>query len=296
MGQLTQYYVRTFPPCPGRAVRSCADREARGSALARRNRERTHIVDGGGDGGPQRLRIAGGVREQCATLVRGNQWHRQVARIGVGAQVATVTHRLQARAEQFDPLVVSGGQVVVDFVVGLDQLARQGPIYAASDPVHRIDVGDAGIGPRLQRIEAVERGELRLSVEVPHIVSAYVDDVPGQVALVVEVVGDLGSADFGGAPHLVDAGVGDAALEHQPGRGLDDARTGRQTLVGVPRRGCSVTWWPWARTDPPALRGRRLRARRGAAAESVRHCRWRTSASSSPRNESHRRAAIPLGR
>ena len=46
-----------------------------GSDLAgwRRDCKRAHIVDGGIDGGPQRLRIAGRVREQGAALMRGNQ-------------------------------------------------------------------------------------------------------------------------------------------------------------------------------------------------------------------------------
>ena len=201
-------------------------------------RKGAHIVDGGVDGDPQWFRVAGGVRDHRAALVRDDQRYGQVSRVGVGAQIAASPHRREPGLEQLEPFVVPVGEIVADFVVGVDQLARQRTVDASAQAVDGVDVGHAGVGPRLQGIEAVERAELRLGVECHDVVAACGDDLAGQIALVAKVVRDLGSAHPGGAAHFVDAGVGDAALEHEPCGDTDDACPGRQSFAGESR--CAV--------------------------------------------------------
>src|ERR1700739_4496182 len=107
------------------------------------------------------------------------------------------------------------------------------------------------------------------------------DDLTGQIALVVEVVGYLRSADPRGAPHLFDAGVGDAALEHETGGDVNDARASSQPLPGEPRRGMfrhvaalrarGISWlsrWGAGRVNGAVVAG------------PVRRYRWRTCADS----------------
>ena len=67
------------------------------------------------------------------------------------------------------------------------------------------------IGPRVQRFEAVQGVQLRLSVKLPYVVAARADHLAGQIALVVEIVRDLRSADGRRVAHLFDAGAGNAA-------------------------------------------------------------------------------------
>ena len=126
----------------------------------------------------------------------------------------------------------------MNFVVGVDQLAGKGAVDASPHSVDGVDVGHARIGPGLQGIKAVQGTQSRLSVKRLDVVAPCRDDMAGQIALVAEVVRDLRSAHPGGVTHLVNAGVGDAALEHQPGGRADDARPRRQSLAGEPR--CAV--------------------------------------------------------
>ena len=93
--------------------------------------------------------------------------------------------------KQLDPLVVSSGEVVVNLVVGFEQLTCQRAVDAPPAAVDAVHVGHAGIGPRLQGVDTVEGAELLLSVEFPHVVSTQSDDLSGQVALVGEVVREL---------------------------------------------------------------------------------------------------------
>src|SRR5690349_1719357 len=83
-----------------------------GWALAdRSSSEGTHVADGSIDGGPQRLWIARDVGEHRAALMCGDQRHGQMPWVGVGAQVAAITHRLEAGPKKLDPLVVARREV-----------------------------------------------------------------------------------------------------------------------------------------------------------------------------------------
>src|ERR1700691_806674 len=71
-----------------------------------------------------------------------------------------------------------------------------------------------------------------------HIGASGGDDLTGQVALVAEVMRDLRPAYPGGVADLLDAGVGHAVLEHQPGCCAHDACASREPLAGELR--CAV--------------------------------------------------------
>src|ERR1700733_3935689 len=232
----TQPDPATKPLCRsgfGSAPRRC------GSACAGcgMRREGANIVNCGVHGVSQRFWVIGGVGEQGATLVRDDQGDREVARVGVGTQIAAALHRGEPGPEQCQPLVVAGGEIVVDFRVGFGQFPCQRTVDASTLPVDGIDVGNGVIGPCLQGLKAVQSAQPRLSVKLLDVVAACGDDLAGQIALVVEIMRNLRSAHRRRVADLVDAGPCDTALEHQPGGGVDDARPSRASFTGKPRCG-----------------------------------------------------------
>ena len=79
--------------------------------------------------------------EHGAALVCDDKRYGQVSRVGVRAQIAAVAHRCQTGLKQLNPLVVSGGEIVVYFVVGVDQLTGQRTVDTTAHAVYRVDVG-----------------------------------------------------------------------------------------------------------------------------------------------------------
>ena len=91
--------------------------------------------------------------------------------------------------------------------------------------------------------QAVQAAEVELLLVADDRTGLVVDHGPDESGLVVEVVIELRTADVRGGPHVLDRGLGDAALEDQLGRGADDPLAGPLTLASQParcRRGCGA--------------------------------------------------------
>src|ERR1700753_4440928 len=85
-------------------------------------RERTDVFDSRRQRLAQGFRVVGEEGYQGATLVSGNQRDSKVAWIGVRSQIAAALHLGKAALEQLDPLVVTVGEIAMDFGIGLDEL------------------------------------------------------------------------------------------------------------------------------------------------------------------------------
>jgi hypothetical protein len=62
----------------------------------------------------------------------GHQGDGEVSWVGVGPQIAALEHCCESAAKEVEPLVIAGGQVIDDVLVGFQQLASQGSVDASN--------------------------------------------------------------------------------------------------------------------------------------------------------------------
>src|SRR5436309_4709075 len=85
--------------------------------------ERADVVHRSSDRNPQWFCISGDMGQHRAALMRDDEGCREVPRIGLRPQFSPVAHCSESGLEHVQPSVVTDGEIVADFVVGVDQLA-----------------------------------------------------------------------------------------------------------------------------------------------------------------------------
>lgn len=169
--------------------------------------------------------------EDQAALDRSEQRGRQPVGIGTPPQLAPLVHGPQALANGFLPLVEAGRKVTASVGVGLGKLAGEGGERAAALAVELALDPYEQVSPGPQRLHAVEAAEVGLlaTEDGPGLMR---DHRPDQGLLVAEVVVQLRRADPGGPLHVLPAGPGHAALEHQVSGHGHDPVPGHPPLSG----------------------------------------------------------------
>lgn len=190
------------------------------------------MLVGGIDGDLELSRVAPGLGENEATLNGGQGRRRQFVEIGAPRELAPCLHGREALMDLTLPAIERGVERAADLVVRFSQLADEGADGAASATVApQLKVNEL-VEPRPNRPPAVERAKLRLLIR-EDVLAVVRDHGAKQVLPIGEVVVELALADARRIDHVIEAGLGHAALSDQVGRGGDDALTGLPALHGL---------------------------------------------------------------
>jgi hypothetical protein len=157
----------------------------------------------------------------------------EFVRVGSGRETAKCVHLPQADPDRVFPAPEASRDGGSGLRLGLGYLAAEGSDRAAALAVEVALVLDDEVAPGA---EAVKGAEVELLLAGDDRAGLVVDHGPDEGELVVEVVIKLRAADVRGRPHVLDRRGRDAAIEDQPGGGVDDPLAGLPALTGQPAR------------------------------------------------------------
>lgn len=106
----------------------------------------------------------------------GHHGEGELVGIGVGSEVASVTHEREAVAKELFPAVKPCGEVGACGVVALRQLSGERAVAAASLAVVLLEALDVELRPPLQHFEAVQLAKLGHLVDLDDGLALMGDD------------------------------------------------------------------------------------------------------------------------